>query len=42
MYKTAIRLGDTSRCLYTFDEEKHIITIKGMDEKTLHCIVELW
>lgn len=42
MYKTAIRLGDTSRCLYSFDGEKHIVTIKGMDEKTLHCIVELW
>lgn len=42
MYKTAIRLGDTSRCLYTFDGKKHIVTIKGMDEKTLHCIVELW
>lgn len=42
MYKTAIRLGDASKCLYTFDDGKHIVTIKGIDEKTLHCIVELW
>ena len=42
MYKTAIRLGDTSKCLYAFDGEKHIVTIKSMDDNVLHCIIELW
>ena len=42
MYKTSIRLGDVSKCLYSYAEGKHIVTIKSMDDKTLHCIVELW
>ncbi len=42
MYKTAIRLGDTSKCLYSYIEGKHIVIIKSIDDKTLHCIVELW
>ncbi len=42
MYKTAIRYGDTSKCLYSFDGNKHTITIKSNDDKVLHCIVELW
>ncbi len=42
MYKSAIRLGDTSKCLYSFEDNKNIVTIKSMDDKILHCIVELW
>ena len=42
MYKTAIRLGNTSKCLYSFQNGKHIVTIKSSDEKSLHCIVNLW
>lgn len=42
MYKKAIRLGDTSKCLYTFDNDKHTVAIKSLDEKDLHCIVNLW
>ena len=41
MYKTAIRLGDVSKCLYTYEEGKKIVKIKSEDEKTLHCIVHL-
>ena len=41
MYKTAIRLGDVSKCLYTYEDGKHIVIIKSEDEKTLHCIVHL-
>lgn len=41
MYKTAIRLGDVSKCLYSYENGKHIVTIKSEDEKTLHCIVNL-
>ena len=42
MYKTAIRLGDVVKCLYSFEDGKHIVTIKSLDNKVLHCIVRLW
>ena len=42
MYKTAIKLGDTSKCLYAYKDGKHVVTIKSMDEKVLHCIINLW
>lgn len=42
MYKKAIRLGDTSKCLYSFENNKHTVVIKSLDEKDLHCIVNLW
>lgn len=42
MYKTAILLGDTSKCLYGKVDNKHTVVIKSMDGKSLHCIVNLW
>ncbi len=42
MYKSAIRLGNTVKCLYCFKDGKHIITIKSLDDKILHCIINLW
>lgn len=42
MYKKAIRLGDISKCLYSYENNKHTIVIKSLDEKNLHCIVNLW
>ena len=42
MYKKAIRLGDTSKCLYSCENDKHTVVIKSLDEKDLHCIVNLW
>ena len=42
MYKKAIRLGDTSKCLYSFENNKHTVVIKSLDGKNLHCIVNLW
>lgn len=42
MYKSAIRLGDTSKCLYFYEDGKHIVTIKSLDDKILHCIINLW
>lgn len=42
MYKTSIRLGDTSKCLYSFEDGKHVIAIKSLDDKALHCIINLW
>ncbi len=41
MYKTAIRLGNTSKCLYSLNNDKHTIVIKSLDNKFLHCIIEL-
>ena len=42
MYKKAIRLGNISKCLYSYENNKHTIVIKSLDEKNLHCIVNLW
>lgn len=42
MYKTSIVLGDTSKCLYSVKNDKHVIVIKSIDEKILHCIINLW
>lgn len=42
MYKHQIKLGETVKCLYKSQDNKHLIAIKSEDEKTLHAIVELW
>ena len=42
MYKHQIKLGENIKCLYSYENNKHIIVIKSEDEKTLHSIVELW
>lgn len=42
MYKHQIKFGEIVKCLYNFQDNKHLIAIKSEDEKTLHAIVELW
>ena len=42
MYKSAIKLGNTSKCLYFFDSDKHTITIKDLNDNNLRCIIELY
>lgn len=42
MYKRQIKLGDKIKCYYSYENNKHIVTIKSEDEKTLHAIIELW
>ena len=42
MYKTAIKFGDTSRCLYSFADGIHTVTIKNANSDTLNAIVKLW
>ena len=42
MYKKAIRLGDTSKCLYSKENNINTVVIKSMDSKDLHCIINLW
>ena len=40
-YKKEIKLGDTVKCKYAYQDEKHIVAIKSEDDKTLHAIIEL-
>lgn len=42
MYKKQIKLGEQISCLYTKQENQHIVTIKSEDEKNLHAIVKLY
>lgn len=39
MYRKEIKLDDTVKCLYSFDGEKHTVSIKSEDEKDLHAIL---
>lgn len=41
MYKKEIKLGDTVKCSYAFEDNKHIVAIQSQDEKILHAIIEL-
>lgn len=41
MYKKGIVLGDTVKCLYSYTDNFHYVTIKSEDDKTLHAIVKL-
>lgn len=41
MYKKATLLGEEVKCLYSFEDGKHIVTIKSVDEKDLHAIIYL-
>lgn len=40
-YKKEIKLGETIRCKYAFEDGKHIVSIKSQDDKILHSIIEL-
>ena len=41
MYKKGALLGDKLKCLYSYIDNKHYITIKSEDEKFLHAIIKL-
>ena len=40
-YKKEIKLGDTVKCKYAFNDNKHIVVVKSEDEKILHAIIEM-
>ena len=40
-YKKEIKLGETVKCKYTYQNEKHIVSIKSEDDKVLHAIIQL-
>ena len=41
MYKKEIKLGDTVKGKYCYENDKHTVVIQSQDEKTLHAIIEL-
>ncbi len=41
-YKKEIKYGDTINCYYSFDNNKHIITIKSEDNSILHSVIKLY
>ena len=41
-YKKEIKYGEKIKCYYSFKNNKHIITIKSEDDKTLNSIVKLY
>lgn len=40
-YKKEITLGDTVKCYYTKNDNKHIVTIKDQNDKVVHSVIEL-
>ena len=42
MYKKQIKLKDKIKCLYSYENERNIITIKSKDDETLHAIINLY
>ena len=42
MYKKQCLLGETIKCLYSFEDGAHIVTMKSEDLSTLHAIVRVW
>ena len=41
-YKHQIKLGDTVKFCYSFDNNVNTVVIKSEDEKTIHSIIKLW
>lgn len=41
-YKKEIKLGETVKCQYSFENGKHIITVRSEDKKVLHSIIEVF
>ena len=39
-YKKQIRLHDTMKCYYVFEENTHKVIIKSLDDKKIHAIIE--
>ena len=41
-YKKEIKLEETVKCKYAYENNKHIVAIKSEDDKILHAIIEMW
>ena len=42
MYKKEIKYKDNINCYYSFENDKHIITIKNEDNSIIHAIIKLY
>jgi acyl-ACP thioesterase len=42
VYKKEIKLKESIKCYYSFEDNKHIVTIKSEDDSTVHAIVKLY
>ena len=42
IYKKEIKLHVKINCYYSFENEKHIITIKSEDNQTIHAVIKLY
>lgn len=42
VYKKEIKLKETINCYYSFESNKHIITIKNKDTSIIHAIIKLY
>ena len=40
-YKKEIKLGDTVKCKYAIQDDKHIVVVKSNDESVVHAIIEM-
>ena len=40
-YKKEIKLRDTVKCKYSFENGKHIVTVKSEDDKIIHAIIQM-
>lgn len=41
-YKKEIKLKESIKCYYSFEDNKHVITIKSEDDSIVHAIVKLY
>ena len=41
-YKKEIKYGETVECRYSYEEDKHIVTIVSKDGENVHAILQLW
>ncbi len=41
-YKREIKDGSEVKCLYKYQNNKHVVVIKSKDGNTLHSIIEMW
>ena len=42
VYKKEIKLKENIKCYYSFEDNKHVITIKSEDDSIVHAIVKLY
>ncbi len=42
MYKKGIKSNDTVKCLYSYENDTHFVTMKSEDDKIIHAIVKLY